>query len=56
MTREQEFLFITKVPTRYRDLNPGPLVAQSGPQTTRPVGNQNKYLMYITKCIINNTF
>jgi hypothetical protein len=33
-------LFITKTPTHYRDSNPGPLVLQSGPQTTRPAGRQ----------------
>jgi hypothetical protein len=35
MNREQELL-ITKTPTHYRDLNPGPLVSLSGPQTIRP--------------------
>jgi hypothetical protein len=41
MTREQVLLFITKTPAHYWDLNPGPLVSQSGPQTTRPVDRQN---------------
>jgi hypothetical protein len=45
MTREQVYLFITKTPTHYRDSNPGPLVLQPGPQTTRPAGRRvlNRY-------------
>jgi hypothetical protein len=45
MTREQVKLFITKTPTRFRDLNPGPLVSESGPQTTRPAGRRRS--MYV---------
>jgi hypothetical protein len=36
-------LFITKTPTHYRDSNPGPLVLQSGPQTTRPASRLSNY-------------
>jgi hypothetical protein len=35
MTREQVLFFITNLYS-YRDLNPGPLVSWSEPQTTRP--------------------
>jgi hypothetical protein len=37
-------LFITKTPTHYRDSNPGPLVLQSGPQTTRPAGRLYSFI------------
>jgi hypothetical protein len=40
-------LFITKTPTHYRDSNPGPLVLQSGPQTTRPAGRQIVILIFV---------
>jgi hypothetical protein len=46
MTRTQVQLSITKAPTHYRDLNPGPLVSYSGPQTTRPAGHQTPFTAF----------
>jgi hypothetical protein len=41
MTRGK--VFITKTRTHYRDLNPGPLVSKSRPETTRPAGYLTLY-------------
>jgi hypothetical protein len=46
MTREQVQLFITKTPTHYRDLNPGPLVSSLD---LRPLDQPSSYPIGVQK-------